>query len=68
VWSGAAAVGEDVLVVAAGVEQSVGQDGHTVEGSLLVDALRDLRDGSIVPVEPSRINLRWTERLNNVTQ
>src|SRR5436305_1032056 len=50
---GAATVRQDGLVVAAGVEQRVGQDGEAVEGALLVDALRDLRDAPVVPVKPS---------------
>src|SRR5690242_439503 len=51
----AAAVLHEVVVVATGVEQGVGKDGQAVEGALLVDALRDLRNGAVVPAEPSRL-------------
>src|SRR5207237_950920 len=47
----AAAVSEQLLVVALGVEQGIGEDRQAVEGPLLVDPFGHAADGAIVPVE-----------------
>src|SRR3954451_6826870 len=60
---GAAAVGEDVGVGAAGVLQRVSQHGQTVEGAVIVDGLRELGHGTAVPGQPRRVNSRRAERV-----
>src|SRR5438874_2544513 len=45
----AAAMLDEFLVVASGVEQGVGQDGEAVEGALLVDAFGDAAHRAVIP-------------------
>jgi hypothetical protein len=45
-------VGQWLLVVAAGVEQGIGQDGEVLEGLLLLDALWTPTDGPVVANPP----------------
>ncbi len=56
----AAAVGQDVFVLASRVLEGVGQDRQSVEGTLLVDALGEQSDGGC---EPGRVERDRTERI-----
>lgn len=47
---------ENVPIRAAGFFQGIGQDGHKVEGSVIVDCLGQLMDGAVVPRQPCRID------------
>src|SRR5262245_9737097 len=70
--SGAAAMAEDVGVVAAGVLQRVSEDaeaGHVQrpvgERAFVVDGLSYPRDETIVPHSPDGINRRWVKWIAN---
>jgi hypothetical protein len=52
VWPSVTAMDEDVSVSAAGVYQSVGQDGQAVEGTLLIDVAGQLDHRAVVPGKP----------------
>ena len=53
---------EDVGVVAAGFFNGIGQNGHAVECTLLVDGLSHFGDCAILPGEPNGFNGERTER------
>jgi hypothetical protein len=53
VFAGLTAVVEDVGVGAAGFFEGVGKHRETVESTLVIDTLREFRDGAIVPCKPS---------------
>src|SRR4051794_6024168 len=59
----APAVIQDVSVVAAGVDQRVGQDRHAVEGAVLIDPASELDDEAVVPGEPARSDGDRAERV-----
>ena len=47
---------EDVGVGATSLFQSISQDGQSVKGTLIVDAVSQLGDGAAVPSQPRIIN------------
>src|SRR5262249_12948334 len=53
------AVGQNVRVVAAGLFEGVGEDGHPVEGAFLVDALSQGKDGGCEPGRGNGCGLEW---------
>src|SRR6266545_5147937 len=53
-----AAVSQDVDVVAPSVFEGVGENRHTVEGTLVVAGLGDLDHAAVVPCQPGRLNDR----------
>ncbi len=62
--TGLAAVVEDVLVVAAGYFEGVGQDGKAVKGSVVVDALGQIDHRAVVPVEPCWVDMNGAEGIS----
>src|SRR5262249_46391526 len=50
----AAAVMRDVVVIAAGIHQSVGEDRHALEGVLLVDGVGQIDDRGCKPARIER--------------
>ena len=55
------AVAEDAGVLAPGFVEGIGQNGHSVESTIVVDGLGDLDHGAVVPRQPRRINGNRTE-------
>src|SRR5262245_3413427 len=53
-WPRPAAVRQDVGVVAARLCQRVSEDRQQVEAAVVVDRLREVADGAVVPGEPCR--------------
>ena len=51
-----AAVLKNVLVVSTGVFQGVGKDRHSVESTVIINALCDPPNGVVVPSEPCRVD------------
>src|SRR5262249_41104735 len=54
--TGTPAMGQDVLVPAAGILQGIGQDRQSVEGPVVVDGLGQTPDGSVIPRQPAGLN------------
>src|SRR5947209_19283311 len=54
-------VAQDVRVRAAGLFEGVGQDGHTVEGPLVVDGLGNFGHGAAAPNKPRGVDAGWPE-------
>ncbi len=51
---------DDFAAVAAGVAQSIGENGYSVEGTLVVDCLGQINDDR---GEPTRVNSDGTEEV-----
>ena len=49
----ASAMGDDFLTVATGIHQGIGKNGHSVEGSFLVNGVGYIDDGGC---EPTRVD------------
>jgi hypothetical protein len=52
---------QNVGIVAAGVFEGVGKDGHTIKGTLIVDVLCDAANRAVVPGEPVELHGDGTE-------
>src|SRR5262249_52371699 len=61
VWLWVAAVSENMSVMAPSVFEGVGQNGHSVEGPVVIDGPGDLAHGAIIPCHPSGVESRSTE-------
>lgn len=54
--AGLAAVIQDIGVGTAGFFEGVGKDGHSVEGTVIVDGLGNPLNRAVVPGQPRKIN------------
>jgi hypothetical protein len=58
-----AAVSQNVFMMATRFHQGVRQDGQVLEAPFIVDGLGELRDGGVIPHQPTRVHDNKSERV-----
>src|SRR5262245_6303970 len=57
---------DELVVVTPGIDQGVRQDGHPLEGTLLVDDHSDSLHRAVLPAKPSGVDANLAERQRTV--